>query len=72
MCFDRIFLSYEMKLHKPDEAIFRAMLREGGFEARETLFIDDSSANVETARRLGFETLLAKPEEDFRSVFEEI
>ena len=67
--FDRMFLSYEMKLHKPGEEIFLTMLREGGFEASETLFIDDSQANIATAERLGFATYLARPREDYRAIF---
>lgn len=68
--FDGIFLSYEMKLVKPFPAIFEKMLQEGGFRAEETLFIDDSPANIETAHRLGLYTYLAHPDEDFRHIFD--
>ena len=70
--FDGIYLSYEMKLVKPSPAIFEKMLREGGFRAEETLFIDDSPANIETADRLGFHTYLAHPHEDFRHIFDSL
>ena len=48
--FDRLFLSYEMKLAKPGEAIFRTMLADGDMRPGETLLIDDGEANVEAAR----------------------
>ena len=61
-----------MQLAKPTPAIFEKMLREGGFQAEESLFVDDSPANIETARKLGFHTYLARPGEDFRSIFNDL
>ena len=68
--FDRVFLSYEMKLVKPDPAIFEQMARDGGISPEETLLIDDSAANVATAASLGFHTYQAQVHEDFRSLFD--
>ncbi|MCL2561054.1 MAG: HAD family phosphatase [Rikenellaceae bacterium] len=65
--FDRAFLSYEMGLVKPDEEIFLRMMNEGEIAPAESLFIDDGPANIDTAARLGFHTLLTQPEEDFRA-----
>ncbi len=56
--FDRVFLSYEMQLAKPDKRIFLRMMEEGGMVPAETLFIDDNSDNVEMARSLGIHTFL--------------
>lgn len=67
--FDRLFLSYEMKLLKPYPAIFEKMAAEGGILPAETLLIDDGPANVATAAALGFHTYEAKVHEDFRPVF---
>ena len=55
--FEKTFLSYEMHLLKPDEAIYRRVLDDTGFNACETLFIDDSAANCAGAERLGVNTL---------------
>lgn len=55
--FERTFLSYEMHMLKPDEAIFRRTLDETGYNAAETLFIDDSAANCEAARRVGIKAM---------------
>ena len=35
----------------------------------ESLFIDDSEANIRTAASLGFNTYLAAQHEDFRNLF---
>lgn len=51
--FDRIFLSYEMNLRKPDKEIFRRVLKQADIDADETLFIDDNAQNVASAQELG-------------------
>jgi len=55
--FDNIFLSGAVGLIKPDQAIFNLLLRKTGYSAPECLLIDDSHINVETARKMGFETI---------------
>ena len=67
--FDQLFLSYEMKAVKPHPEIFRQMIADTGIRPEESLFIDDSAANIETGKALGFDTYLAAPHEDFRSLF---
>lgn len=54
--FDRLYLSYEMKMSKPDDEIFLALIEEEGVKAEECLFFDDGQKNIETAARLGFRT----------------
>lgn len=67
--FDRLFLSYEMKIVKPHPEMFRQMIAATGIRPEESLFIDDSAANIATGKAFGFETYLAAPHEDFRSLF---
>ena len=55
--FDDKIISGEHNAIKPDPEIFHIALRRFGKKAEECLFIDDSSANIETARRLGFQTV---------------
>ncbi len=58
-CFERIFYSYEMGLRKPDPAIFAAVDRELGItKPKEVLFIDDNAANIASAAKHGWGTLL--------------
>lgn len=56
--FDILFRSYQMKKSKPGRAIFQQVLDESGVKAEETLFIDDASANIQTAAEMHFKTLL--------------
>lgn len=58
--FDRLYLSYEMGVTKPDVEIFRRMIEDSGIVPEETLFVDDGISNIEAARSLGFDTLHAK------------
>ena len=54
--FDRfrdILVSGEEKLVKPDPAIYRLALDRFGLEAGDTVFIDDSAANVASAADVG-------------------
>lgn len=51
--FDVLVWSYLLRVAKPDEAIYRHVLKELGVEAGEALFIDDKLPNIEAARALG-------------------
>ena len=55
-CFERVFLSYEMRLVKPDPKIFAEVLRQADIEACDTLFIDDNADNIAAAASLGIKT----------------
>jgi len=52
--FEGIVLSGEVGVNKPDPRIFEHLVERFGIEAAATLFIDDSPANVDAARALGF------------------
>jgi 2-haloacid dehalogenase len=52
--FEHIVVSGEIRLVKPDPAIFRHAIDACGLDPARTLFIDDSVHNIETAARLGF------------------
>lgn len=62
--FEKQFLSYKMKMAKPGEEIFRKMIKDANILPEETLYIDDSPANIETGRSLGFHVVLYNPKED--------
>lgn len=68
--FEKIFLSYEMHLAKPDKAIFEQMLQEARLNPEETLFIDDSEANCRAASALGIQVHYYKIGEDLKKIFE--
>lgn len=64
--FDNLFLSCCMGCSKPGEEIYRKMLADGSMVAGETLFIDDSDRNLESAAKLGIKTLKVENGEDWR------
>jgi putative hydrolase of the HAD superfamily len=62
--FDKCYLSYEMKMAKPDEEIFNALLNAEQVSANECLFLDDGVKNIEQAQKLGIQSYLVKVGED--------
>jgi 2-haloacid dehalogenase len=54
--FERLYISGELGLIKPDPAFFNHMLAESGREAGDCFFIDDNAANIAAAGELGFAT----------------
>ena len=52
--FEAVVISGDVGVTKPDPAIYRELLRVGRLRADRTIFVDDTPANVEAARRLGF------------------
>lgn len=66
--FDAVYFSHQLHLAKPDEDIFRAVLREEQEMANNILFLDDGFNNIQTAKRLGFQTYLVREREDWREV----
>ena len=51
--FQRLIISSEVGLMKPDSAIYDLLLESIGFTTEETVFIDDSLENVRAAQQLG-------------------
>ena len=50
---DKIFVSYELGLLKPDKAIYQSVLAKLNAKPEEVIFIDDKRENVEAAKSLG-------------------
>lgn len=69
--FDGIFTSYEAGCCKPGKEIFDYTEREGHIKPDETLFFDDSQANVDAARSYGFNAVLVKPGDEFKNLLNE-
>ncbi|KPM33690.1 Putative haloacid dehalogenase-like hydrolase [Croceitalea dokdonensis DOKDO 023] len=51
--FEVFYLSYEMGMRKPDTEIFQFVLRKNKLKASETLFVDDTKENTDSAAALG-------------------
>lgn len=54
--FDGVVISGVERVRKPDPEIFRRLLERFDLDPATTLFVDDVTANVEAARRLGMPT----------------
>ena len=61
--FTKAYYSHHIQLRKPNAEIFEFVAKDAGLKPEETLFIDDSENNTETAKRLGFKTHLLLPGE---------
>lgn len=68
-CFQRIFLSFRMRLAKPDGRVFRKVLSEERLRPEETLFVDDSSENCRVAEGMGMQVFHSRQPEDWFSLF---
>lgn len=61
--FDVLVWSYQLKMAKPDLAVYHYVLKELETEPAEAFFIDDKIANIEAARALGMRAhLFSTPE----------
>lgn len=67
--FNRIYLSYQLQMLKPDACIFEYVLRDAAILPEETLFIDDAAVNCRTAESLGMQTYMPQAREDWSSLF---
>jgi glucose-1-phosphatase len=56
--FTKAYYSHEIHLRKPNEDIFEFVAKDAIINIEETLFIDDSRNNIESAKLLGFKTHL--------------
>ena len=70
--FDALYLSYQMRLMKPDARIFEAVLRNEQARPDETVFIDDGPRNVATAAALGMHTLQPDNGGDWHAMLEQL
>ena len=55
--FDQVFYSCEIGIHKPDEGIYTHVLEAANLVPSETLFFDDSLANIKAAQGLGISVI---------------
>jgi putative hydrolase of the HAD superfamily len=70
--FDHQILSCELRLIKPDAAIFRETIQRLGVRPQETLFVDDREANVEAARAAGMRAVRFQSTDRLRAALQEI
>lgn len=64
--FDKLYLSYQVGIVKPDKEIFEYLIKDAAINPAESIFVDDGKANVEMAQSLGFQTMQPINGEDWR------
>lgn len=55
--FDKVFLSYKLKMTKPSKSIYQHVLKQMKVKPEEVLFIDDKESNLVIARQLGIKCI---------------
>ena len=70
--FQRIFVSSELGLRKPDREAFEAIAAETGFRLDETLFFDDTEENIVAARLAGMPSVLVRDHADVATALKNI
>ena len=65
-------LSYEVGCAKPDKSIYQKLLGQYALQANQCVFIDDLQINLDAAKSLGFETILATSEQQNIIAIEEL
>ncbi len=60
--FEKVFYSHKIGLRKPDQECFEYVMKELGWKAEATIFIDDVEENVEAASALGLTGINLIPE----------
>ena len=63
---DVLVWSYQLRMAKPDPAIYRHVLSKLGTEPEETLFLDDRPVNVQAAQALGMKAIQFSTVEQLR------
>jgi len=69
---EKCYTSYEVGIMKPDAGIFLHMLSDAVIRPEETLFLDDSPANIQAAQQQGIQTLLVEKNGDWRPAVEKL
>ena len=67
--FDKVYLSHQIGMRKPNSKTFEWVLKDAGILAQETLFVEDSIQHIEIANKLGIQTQLWVSNEPFKGFF---
>ncbi|MFC0878165.1 HAD family hydrolase [Saccharicrinis sp. FJH2] len=67
--FKGVFCSYMSQVAKPDKRAFENVISEAGIKPEETLFFDDSEANIKAASEMGFKTIFIPEGEKLELIY---
>lgn len=63
-CFEKTYFSFDIHMRKPDERVFHLILNNHNISPKNTLFVDDTKANIESAKKAGLNTWHLNPEKE--------
>lgn len=69
--FDRYYLSHHIGMRKPNADIYEHVLTDAGLRNSETLFIDDTELNIDTAAGLGIRSFYLNSGSDIAELFKD-
>jgi putative hydrolase of the HAD superfamily len=70
--FDKMYLSHELGLRKPDVKIFEHILKEQTLKSEEVFFIDDSPQHIASAKKIGIHCYHLPDDKDIIALFPDI
>ena len=70
--FKKCYISCQLKMIKPSEGFYKAVIADIALPAEEMLFIDDSKANVEAAIAAGLPAIWYEPGTDLDALLESV
>ena len=70
--FDKMYLSHELGLRKPDIKIFEYILKKQKLKAEEVFFIDDSPQHIASAKKIGIHCHHLLDDENIITLFPDI
>lgn len=69
--FEKVYLSYELHMQKPDAEIFEYVLNDAGIYPEESFLVDDTRVNCRMAGMMGIRSYAPLPREDWSHIFVE-
>lgn len=60
-CFDGLYLSYQLRMAKPDTHIYQHLIQDTGIIPEETLYLDDLPENIEAGLRARLQSVKIAP-----------
>jgi glucose-1-phosphatase len=67
--FHKVYYSNELGLRKPGPEVFEKVISDSGINPQNTLFLDDTKTNIETARSLRIKCILIDEEFTIEKIF---
>ncbi len=70
--FQHYFLSYELKMNKPDPRVFERILEHLNASGSECVFFDDTDENIQAANRFGIRSFLVSEPAEIKSALQSL